>query len=101
LEPHSWGYIKIRKYTQNIQDLWDTIKKPNHVRCLWFKPINVTIQEAEIRRFVVWSQPKKIVHETLSWKNPSQKRAGGVAEGVGPEFKPHYWKKKKNCESWA
>jgi hypothetical protein len=23
-------------------------------------------------------------------KNPSQKRAGAVAEGVGPEFKPQY-----------
>jgi hypothetical protein len=28
-------------------------------------------------------------------KNPSQKRAGGMAEGVGPEFKPQYQKKKK------
>jgi hypothetical protein len=28
-------------------------------------------------------------------KNPSQKRAGGVAQGVGPEFKPQYQKKKK------
>jgi hypothetical protein len=26
-------------------------------------------------------------------KNPSQKRAGGVAQGVGPEFKPHYHKR--------
>jgi hypothetical protein len=26
--------------------------------------------------------------ETLSPKNPSQKRAGGVAQGVGPEFNP-------------
>jgi hypothetical protein len=24
----------------------------------------------------------------LSWKKPSQKRDGGVAQGVGPEFKP-------------
>jgi hypothetical protein len=23
-------------------------------------------------------------------KNPSQKRTGGVAQGVGPEFKPQY-----------
>jgi hypothetical protein len=23
-------------------------------------------------------------------KNPSQKRAGGVNQGIGPEFKPHY-----------
>jgi hypothetical protein len=28
-------------------------------------------------------------------KNPSQKRVGGVAQGVGPEFKPQYHKKKK------
>jgi hypothetical protein len=26
-------------------------------------------------------------------KNPSQKWAGGVAQGVGPEFKPQYLKK--------
>jgi hypothetical protein len=25
-------------------------------------------------------------------KNPSQKRAGGVAQGEGPEFKPQYHK---------
>jgi hypothetical protein len=28
-------------------------------------------------------------------KNLSQKKAGGVAQGVGPEFKPQYLKKKK------
>jgi hypothetical protein len=28
-------------------------------------------------------------------KNPSQKRAGGVAQGVGPEFKPQYHHIKK------
>jgi hypothetical protein len=28
-------------------------------------------------------------------KNLHKKRAGGVAQGVGPEFKPQYWKKKK------
>jgi hypothetical protein len=28
-------------------------------------------------------------------KNPSQKRAGGVAQDVGPEFKPWYCQKKK------
>jgi hypothetical protein len=27
-------------------------------------------------------------------KIPSQKRAGGVAQGVGPEFKPQYQEKK-------
>jgi hypothetical protein len=34
--------------------------------------------------------------ETLYQKHPSQKkRAGGVAQGVGPEFKPQYHQKKK------
>jgi hypothetical protein len=28
-------------------------------------------------------------------KNPSQERAGEIAQGVGPEFKPQYYKKKK------
>jgi hypothetical protein len=41
-------------------------------------------------------QPGQLVCETLSRKNTPQKRAGGVAEDVGPEFKPQYWKKKKN-----
>jgi hypothetical protein len=46
---------------------------------------------------VVRSQPGQIVLETLSQKNPSQKRTGGVAQGVGPEFKSqhHTHKKKK------
>jgi hypothetical protein len=30
----------------------------------------------------------------LKKKNPSQKRDGGVAQGLGPEFKPQYRKKK-------
>jgi hypothetical protein len=28
-------------------------------------------------------------------KTPSQKRAGGVAEGISPEFKPQYHTKKR------
>jgi hypothetical protein len=57
-------------------------------------PIILATQEAEIRRILVQNQPRQIVHETLSQKNPSQKRAGGVAQGIGPEFKPST--KKKN-----
>jgi hypothetical protein len=30
---------------------------------------------------------RQIVQETLSWKNPSQKRVGGVAQSMSPEFK--------------
>jgi hypothetical protein len=53
-------------------------------------------QEAEIRRIAVRSQPGQIVCEILSRKNPSQKRAGGVTQGVGPEFKPQYHEKQTN-----
>jgi hypothetical protein len=50
-------------------------------------------QETEIRRTMVRSQPGQIVRETLSRKNPSQKkRAGGVSQGISPEFKPLYRK---------
>jgi hypothetical protein len=56
-------------------------------------------QEAEIRRIAAWSQPGQIVWANLSWKNPSQKRAGGVAQGVGPEFKFQNHKKKNQHAS--
>jgi hypothetical protein len=47
---------------------------------------------------VVQSQLRQIVCKTLSQskkqktkkKNPSQKGAGGVVEGIGPEFKLQY-----------
>jgi hypothetical protein len=54
-------------------------------------PIILATQEAEIRRITVQNQPGQIVWETLSRKNPLQK-SGGVAQGVGPEFKPQYHK---------
>jgi hypothetical protein len=36
-----------------------------------------------------------------SLQNPSQKRTGGATQGVGSEFKPQYWKKKKVRSSGA
>jgi hypothetical protein len=44
---------------------------------------------------MVQSQPWEIVHETLSQKNPSQKRTSGMVQGVGSEFKPQSRRKKK------
>jgi hypothetical protein len=61
----------------------------------WLTLVILATQEEQIRRITVQSQPGQIVCETLSQKNPSQKRAGGVAQGEGPEFKPQYCKKKK------
>jgi hypothetical protein len=57
-------------------------------------PVILATQEAEIKRIMVRSQPWQTIQETLSQKDPSQKRAGGVAQGVGPEFKPQYFKRK-------
>jgi hypothetical protein len=38
-------------------------------------PIILATQEAEIRRIAVQSQPGQVVHQTLSQKNPSQKKS--------------------------
>jgi hypothetical protein len=38
---------------------------------------------------------KAIVSKNISQKNSTQSRAGGVAQCVGPEFKPQQYKKKK------
>jgi hypothetical protein len=59
-------------------------------------PVILATQEAEIRRIAVRSQPGQIVCETLFRKYLTQKRAGGVAQGVRSEFKPWYRKKKKS-----
>jgi ribosomal protein L44E len=67
-------------------------KEAGHQRLM---PVILAPQEVEIRRITVRSQPRQIVHKTPSQKNPSQKRAGGVAQGVGPEFKPQYHQKKR------
>jgi hypothetical protein len=48
---------------------------------------------------MVPSNPRQIVCETLSCKKPFTKRPVGVAQGVGPEFKPQYGKKKKDSIS--
>jgi hypothetical protein len=51
-------------------------------------PVTLATQEAEIRRISVQNQPGKIVYESLFQNNLSQmKKAGGVACGIGPEFK--------------
>jgi hypothetical protein len=62
----------------------------------WLLPIILATQEAEIRRMQFEASPGKIVCKTLSRKKKkSQKRDGGVAQGVDPEFKPQYCQKKK------
>jgi hypothetical protein len=59
-------------------------------------PVILATHKAEIRKIVhykpVWANSSQ---DLFSKKNPSQKRAGGVAQGVGPEFKPQYCRKKQ------
>jgi hypothetical protein len=59
----------------------------------WFTPGILATQEAEIRRIAVRSQPRQILHKILSLKNALQ-MTGGVAQGVGPEFKLQYHNKR-------
>jgi hypothetical protein len=73
-----------------------TLKNPYFCQAPWIMPVILATQEAETRRNAVWSWPGQIVCETLSGKNSSQKRAGGVAQGVGCNFKPQYCKTKQN-----
>jgi hypothetical protein len=53
-------------------------------------PVVLGTQEAEIKRTAVRSQPGQIVYKTLSQKTPHKKRAAGMAQGIGPKFKPQY-----------
>jgi hypothetical protein len=63
--------------------------------CRWLTPVILATQEAEIRRIIVRSQPGQKALKTLSRKKPITKKAGGVVQGEGPEFKLQYHKKKK------
>jgi hypothetical protein len=74
----------------------------------WLMPINLISQEVKIRRIMVQSQPGQIVHETLSWKILSQKRAGRAAQDealssnpsrVSPTPKKKRGRKEENTQS--
>jgi hypothetical protein len=44
---------------------------------------NPSYSRGRAQEVAVQSQPRQIVHKTLSRKNSMQKRAGGVTQGVG------------------
>jgi hypothetical protein len=58
-------------------------------------PVILATQEAEIRRISIQNQPGQTVCRNLSQKTLHKNRAGGVAQGEGPEFKPQYYQKTK------
>jgi hypothetical protein len=63
-------------------------------RCRGLMPVILTSQEA-YKEDLNSRKPEQIsLLRWVSQKYPSQKRAGGVAQGVGPEFKSQYWEKK-------
>jgi hypothetical protein len=51
------------------------------------------------QRITVQNQPGQIVHKTLSQENPWPKRADGVAQSVGPEFRPQSHKNKNKKQN--
>jgi hypothetical protein len=74
---------------QDLRDLSHIFPLTTFIVCR--APVILATQEAAIRRIVIQSQPRQIFKETLSQKkkkNPHKKRAGGITQGVGPEFKP-------------
>jgi hypothetical protein len=62
-------------------------------------PVILATQEADIRRITVQSHPGHNSLRTLSRKTHQKIRGtGGVAQGIGPEFKTPYGKKKKKVQ---
>jgi hypothetical protein len=50
--------------------------------CGWLIPVIPATQEAETRRILVRSQPRQIVHETLSQKKTKQKTKTHLKKGL-------------------
>jgi hypothetical protein len=63
----------------------------------WLTPVILATQEAEIRKIMNQSKPQANSLQTLSGKkNPSQKRACGMVQGVCLSSNPTITKKKRN-----
>jgi hypothetical protein len=61
----------------------------------WLTPVIPATQQAEIRSIAVQGQPWANSSGDPISKNPMQERAGRVAQGESPVFKPQSHKKKK------
>jgi hypothetical protein len=65
----------------------------------WFTPVILASQETEISRIHSSKPARTNTSQDPMLKILNTKRAGGVAQGVDPEFKPQYRKKKKKTYS--
>jgi hypothetical protein len=75
---------RVRWKIAKIQKKKNRALKSSYSLGWWLTPVILATQWVEVRRIMVQSQPRQIVRETILKKNLSQKRAGGVAQGVGP-----------------
>jgi hypothetical protein len=75
-------------------DYYSAMKKKELARCWWLVPVILATQKGEVRRITFEVNPGKSFESPYLEKN-LHKRAGGVAQVAGPEFKPQYCKKKK------
>jgi hypothetical protein len=61
---------------------------------MWLISVSLATQEPQIRKIMVQSQSSQVVlGDPILKKKITQKRAGRVAQGIGPEFKSRYHKK--------
>jgi hypothetical protein len=60
----------------------------------WLTPVILVTQVAEIRRIMVKASLGKEFSRPYLKKTHHKNRAGGVAQGEGPEFKLQYLKKR-------
>jgi hypothetical protein len=76
-----------------------SIKRQEGAGHRWLTPAIPAAQEAEIRRITVRSQPRQIVHETLSPKKLQQKRGWWSSLRYRPWVQANT--KKKTGSFWA
>jgi hypothetical protein len=79
----------------NLKKILREIRCCSEAERRWLTPAILATQEAETRRMVVQNQTRQKVLKTLAQKTLHKNRAGGEAQGEGPEFKPQYHQKKK------
>jgi hypothetical protein len=85
-----WLFCKIL-HKHNSETQWLNVLifcKELKAGCQGLTPIILATQEAEIRNHSSKPAPANSLRDPILKKKPSQNRAGGVAQGVGPEFKP-------------